>query len=227
MPCKQELGISFRTCLPTTQTYHSLLDHTLFPIQTIIFQHCYPRYSGGCSSDDLCLRVRITFTLKRCFERDEPLVGANGNTYCDGLIQSTAFLPTYRYNHKFTGNRDWKMALTYNMRSTDLGVQHRHSHYQIISRERWEKSWEIHLDNCALNCSDCCSSRGPGFYSQYLHGSSQPAVRPVPGDPMPSSGLLVVHKHTSRQKHPGTHKEGKEFKNMPSGIHVEIYFYLK
>ena len=48
------------------------------------------------------------------------------------------------------------------------------------------------------------SSSGPRFGSKHPHGSSQPPITPVPGDPMPSSGLLehctqVVHIQACRQ----------------------------
>jgi hypothetical protein len=35
-----------------------------------------------------------------------------------------------------------------------------------------------------------CSSRGPRFNSQHLHGRTQPPLTPVPGDLMPSSGYF-------------------------------------
>jgi len=38
-----------------------------------------------------------------------------------------------------------------------------------------------------------CSSRGPEFNSQHPHGSSQPSVTPLPGDPTP------LHRYTCRQ----------------------------
>lgn len=42
-----------------------------------------------------------------------------------------------------------------------------------------------------------CSSIGPGFDSQHSHGSSQPSITPIPGNPMTCSGL---YRHqTSKQ----------------------------
>jgi hypothetical protein len=44
--------------------------------------------------------------------------------------------------------------------------------------------------------STCCSSRGTGFDSQDPHDGSRPSVAPVPGAPMPSSGLHGYQTYT-------------------------------
>lgn len=47
-----------------------------------------------------------------------------------------------------------------------------------------------------------CSSSGPGFSSQHPHSGLQPSVTSIPGDPKPSSDLLVrqarhvIHRYT-------------------------------
>jgi hypothetical protein len=40
-----------------------------------------------------------------------------------------------------------------------------------------------------------CSSRGSGFYSQYLYGGLQPHITPISGCPMPLSGLCGLWAH--------------------------------
>jgi hypothetical protein len=51
-----------------------------------------------------------------------------------------------------------------------------------------------------MDKSTGCSSRGPGFDSQHLHGGSQPPMTPVPGDLLAISGARVVHRPICRQK---------------------------
>ena len=54
-------------------------------------------------------------------------------------------------------------------------------------------------------------SREPRFNSQHSHGSSQLSLTPVPGDPVPTFGLLgqqahVILRHTFKQN-THTHKK--------------------
>ena len=73
--------------------------------------------------------------------------------------------------------------------------------------------------------STCRSSGGMGFDSQHLHSHKNPSVTPVPGDPMPSSGLQghcmhVVDRQTCRQN-PYTHKinsQKKKEKKIDLGL---------
>jgi hypothetical protein len=39
-------------------------------------------------------------------------------------------------------------------------------------------------------------SRGPRFNSQHPHGSSQPHITPIPGDPLSLPDLCGYHKYT-------------------------------
>lgn len=49
--------------------------------------------------------------------------------------------------------------------------------------------------------SSCCSSSKPRFDPQHPQDSAQPSVTPIPGDPIPFSGLLrhVVHRNPNTQ----------------------------
>lgn len=57
------------------------------------------------------------------------------------------------------------------------------------------------LQRCLSGSKYLCSCRGSEFSSQHPHGSPKPSVTPVPGDPMPYSGLrellLLEHVHVN------------------------------
>ena len=65
-----------------------------------------------------------------------------------------------------------------------------HAHYilpgQYLEKNVEHRGWS--LDGSEVKTT-CCSCRGPRFSSLHPRGSSQSSVTPVPGDPMPSSGL--------------------------------------
>jgi hypothetical protein len=61
-----------------------------------------------------------------------------------------------------------------------------------------------------------CSSRGPGFKSQHLHGNSQPSVPTVPGghNTLPWPLWAPVTQKDMQPKHPYIpHKSFKKIKN--------------
>ena len=67
----------------------------------------------------------------------------------------------------------------------------------IVGCESWWSFWGFY--NLGTTRGPGCSTRGPEFTCQNLHGSSQPSVTPVPGHLMLSSDLCkyqhMLHRH--------------------------------
>ena len=89
---------------------------------------------------------------------------------------------------------------------------------ELIKNPGWMHSWVHPVCFCFLQDTVAvavkkpfevkgtgCSSRGPGFSSQHLHGSSQPSVTLVPRDTLPSVVFVaphILHIHEFRKRHP-------------------------